>query len=79
MSTVLYRYFGLKFCRGDSRRGRRPGFSDAAPPHLAKPLYLLFIEHLQRFDLQVSEGVFGADMQLEIHNDGPVTLIVESP
>ena len=64
---------------GDSRRGRRPGFSDAAPPHQAAPLYQLFIEHLQNFGLPVATGVFGADMQVEIHNDGPVTLIIESP
>lgn len=64
---------------GDCRRGRRPGFTEAAPPAQAEPLYEQFIRELEGLGLQVARGVFGAQMVVEIHNDGPVTLIVESP
>jgi D-aminoacyl-tRNA deacylase len=59
---------------GDSRRGNRPSYIDAAPPELAEPLY-------ERFCLRLAarKGVFGALMQVELVNDGPVTLLVESP
>ena len=62
---------------GDARKGRRPSFSDAAPPDLAEPLVNRFIELLRAEELPVETGVFGALMQVEIHNDGPVTLILE--
>lgn len=63
---------------GDTRKGRRPGFDEAASPPQAQTLYESFVAALKRFPLRVAEGVFGADMQVEIHNDGPVTFMVES-
>jgi D-tyrosyl-tRNA(Tyr) deacylase len=62
---------------GDASKGRRPSFIDAARPELAIPLYERFLEALRRLGLTVSAGEFGADMQVEIHNDGPVTLILD--
>jgi D-tyrosyl-tRNA(Tyr) deacylase len=62
---------------GDTRKGRRPSFTDAAPPHLAEPLVDRFVEFLRAESLSVETGVFGAVMQVEIHNDGPVTLLLE--
>lgn len=63
---------------GDCRRGNRPGFTDAAPPALADPLYQHFAALLARTGVSpVQTGVFGAHMLVEIHNDGPVTLILE--
>jgi D-tyrosyl-tRNA(Tyr) deacylase len=62
---------------GDARKGRRPSFTDAAPPDLAEPLVNRFVEFLRTHGLAVETGVFGAVMQVEIHNDGPVTLILE--
>ncbi len=64
---------------GDTRKGRRPGFSDAAPPQVARVFYEGFVEALQGLGVPVRTGVFGAHMHVEIHNDGPVTLMVESP
>jgi D-tyrosyl-tRNA(Tyr) deacylase len=63
---------------GDLRKGRRPSFTDSAPPEIAEPLYQRFIANLRELGLNVAEGVFGAMMLVEIHNDGPVTLILES-
>jgi D-tyrosyl-tRNA(Tyr) deacylase len=62
---------------GDAGKGRRPSFIDAARPELAIPLYERFLEALGRLGLTVAAGEFGADMQVEIHNDGPVTLILD--
>lgn len=62
---------------GDCRKGRRPSFSNSAPPHQAKELYNLFIEKLKKSGLKVETGIFGAMMQVDIDNDGPVTLLVE--
>ena len=62
---------------GDTRKGRRPSFTDAAAPDLAEPLVSRFVELLCAEGLPVATGVFGAIMQVEIHNDGPVTLILE--
>lgn len=64
---------------GDCRRGRRPSFVEAARPELAEPLYERFVELLEGLGITVARGVFGAFMAVEIHNDGPVTVIVESP
>jgi D-tyrosyl-tRNA(Tyr) deacylase len=63
---------------GDARKGRRPSFVEAAPPERARPLYEAFAEHLRGLGLRVGTGVFGAHMRVEIHNDGPVTLMIES-
>ncbi len=63
---------------GDTRKGRRPGFDEAARPEQAEPLYRAFIGELRRHGLTVAEGVFGAMMLVEIHNDGPVTFLLES-
>jgi D-tyrosyl-tRNA(Tyr) deacylase len=62
---------------GDSAKGRRPSFIDAARPETAIPLYERFVDALRARGLEVATGEFGADMQVEIHNDGPVTLILE--
>jgi len=62
---------------GDSAKGRRPSFTDAARPETAIPLYQRFVGALRARGLEVATGDFGADMQVEIHNDGPVTLILE--
>ena len=61
----------------DARKGRRPSFTDAAPPEVAVPLYEHFIARLRSAGTTVATGRFGADMQVEIHNDGPVTLWLE--
>jgi D-tyrosyl-tRNA(Tyr) deacylase len=62
---------------GDAGKGRRPSFIDAARPETAIPLYQRFVAALRAGGLEVATGEFGADMQVEIHNDGPVTLILE--
>jgi D-aminoacyl-tRNA deacylase len=62
---------------GDAEKGRRPSFIDAARPETAVPLYERFLEALRERGFEVAAGRFGADMLVEIHNDGPVTLILE--
>ncbi len=62
----------------DTRKGRRPSFIRAAHPETSEPLYRKFIACLKEMNLKVEEGIFGAMMKVEIHNDGPVTLMVES-
>jgi len=64
---------------GDARKGRRPSFTGAAPPAIALPLYQAFVEAVSARGIAVETGEFGADMRVEIANDGPVTLIVETP
>lgn len=64
---------------GDCRKGRRPGFSDAARPDVAEPLYDAFNEALRTYGLRVATGQFGADMRVNLTNWGPVTLILDSP
>jgi len=63
----------------DCRKGRRPSFLDSAPPEIAEPLYEEFQINLKALGIPVASGRFGADMQVELVNDGPVTLIVDSP
>jgi D-aminoacyl-tRNA deacylase len=62
---------------GDARKGRRPSFVDAARPETAIPLYERFVERLRGTGLAVETGEFGAMMDVELVNDGPVTLILE--
>ena len=62
---------------GDCRKGRRPSFVDAAAPPIAIPLYEAFVNGVKRLGIPVATGRFGADMQVELVNDGPVTLIVD--
>lgn len=65
---------------GDTSKGNRPGFTNAAKPDEAIPIYEKFIEQMKENlgDRKVKAGIFGAMMQVKIFNDGPVTLIVES-
>ncbi len=62
----------------DASRGRRPSFVQAAPPEISNPLFDRFVERLKKSGLRVEQGVFGAMMLVEIHNDGPVTIILDS-
>lgn len=62
----------------DVRRGRRPSFTQAAEPRKAEGLYNKFVEILKASGLEVQTGSFGAKMSVEIHNDGPVTIIMHS-
>jgi D-tyrosyl-tRNA(Tyr) deacylase len=64
---------------GDTRKGRRPSFTDAAPPPVAIPLYEAFVAAVAAFGVPTATGRFGADMAVELVNDGPVTLIVDTP
>lgn len=61
----------------DTRRGNRPGFSTAAPPDLAEPLYERYVAELRSRCADVQTGRFGADMQVSLVNDGPVTILLE--
>ena len=63
---------------GDTTQGRRPFFGDAARPEIAEPLYEKFIALVKSYGVNVATGKFGGDMKVEIHNDGPVTLMIES-
>lgn len=63
---------------GDCIKGRRPGFVDAARPELANPLYEKFLEKCRSFGVKTEAGIFGADMKVELLNDGPVTLIIDT-
>lgn len=63
---------------GDCRKGKRPSFIAAAPPPVAIPLYGAFINAVKALGVPIATGRFGADMQVELVNDGPVTLIVDS-
>lgn len=62
---------------GDTRRGNRPGFETAAKPEQAVVLYEYFVESLRRKNIPVATGVFQADMQVALINDGPVTFMLE--
>ena len=63
---------------GNTRKGRRPSFIEAAPPEFSEPLYEKFVGFLKESGLKVATGEFGAMMLVEINNHGPVTIIVES-
>lgn len=64
---------------GDCRKGKRPSYAHAARPEMAEGLYRAFIDAVRDQGIPVQEGVFGAMMDVELVNDGPVTLIVDSP
>jgi D-tyrosyl-tRNA(Tyr) deacylase len=63
---------------GDCRKGRRPGFTGAAPPALAGPLYEAFVVALKALGVPTATGRFAADMQVELVNDGPVTFVIDT-
>lgn len=63
---------------GSCRKGNRPSFSTSAPPEIAKPLYKEFSDLLRKQHI-VGTGVFGADMKVDLCNDGPVTLVIDTP
>ena len=63
---------------GDVRKGRRPSFIDAARPEVAEPLFAAFCEELRRSGLHVETGTFQTHMEVELVNDGPVTILVDS-
>ncbi|PYX46359.1 MAG: D-tyrosyl-tRNA(Tyr) deacylase [Acidobacteria bacterium] len=63
---------------GDVRRGKRPSFDDAAPPELARRLYELFVEHIRASGLRCETGRFQEMMQVELLNEGPVTILIDS-
>jgi D-tyrosyl-tRNA(Tyr) deacylase len=61
----------------DTRKGNRPSFIDAALPEMARPLVDYFIKTLGKLGVETQSGEFGADMLVEIHNDGPVTILLD--
>ena len=62
---------------GDASKGRRPSYINALNGSLAKPLYDKFNEELRKYGVEVETGIFGADMKVELINDGPVTIMLE--
>jgi D-tyrosyl-tRNA(Tyr) deacylase len=63
---------------GDCRQGKRPNFLDAAPPDKAERLYDVFIDKINKYDLKIETGEFKAMMDVNLVNDGPVTLLIDS-
>ena len=63
---------------GDASKGNRPSFTLAARPEIAEPLYEFTAEEIGRYGITVKKGIFGADMQISQHNDGPVTILLET-
>jgi D-tyrosyl-tRNA(Tyr) deacylase len=64
---------------GDARKGRRPTWNAAAPGPVSEPVYDAFCAELEGLGARVDRGVFGADMQVSLVNDGPVTMVLDSP
>ena len=62
---------------GDASKGRRPSYINALNGSLAKPLYDKFNEELRKYGVEVETGIFGADMKVELINDGPITIMLE--
>jgi D-tyrosyl-tRNA(Tyr) deacylase len=60
------------------REGRRPSFTQAAPPEIAQPLYEHFIQEVRKSGISIATGIFGAEMKVSLINDGPVTFLIES-
>lgn len=63
---------------GDCIKGKRPSFIEAARPEIAIPLYERFLDNISNLGIHVEKGIFGADMKVELLNDGPVTLIIDT-
>ena len=63
---------------GDARKGRRPTWNAAAPGPVAEPVYLAVCQGLEELGTHVERGVFGADMAVQLVNDGPVTMVLET-
>ncbi len=63
---------------GDARKGRRPGYSTAASPSEAEEMYLKLIEKAKKLPVKTESGIFQANMQVELMNDGPITLLLDS-
>ncbi|MBR4724037.1 MAG: D-tyrosyl-tRNA(Tyr) deacylase [Clostridia bacterium] len=63
---------------GNCKKGRRPDFTSAGNPEIAKAMYEKFIDYCQKSFKDVESGIFGADMKVDLENDGPVTLIIDS-
>jgi D-tyrosyl-tRNA(Tyr) deacylase len=74
-STLVVSQFTLY---ADTSRGRRPGFTDAAPPDLAERLYLRFADALRALGVTVATGRFGAEMAVDLVNDGPFTIWLDT-
>lgn len=62
----------------DCKRGRRPGFTNAAKPNIAIPLYEYFNQAIKENNVHIETGIFGADMKVSLLNDGPITIILDS-
>lgn len=62
---------------GDCRKGKRPSYTEATPPETAEPLFIRFVEFLRQEGVPVQIGSFGEHMEVELVNDGPVTVVVE--
>lgn len=63
---------------GDCRKGRRPSFTQAAPPDMAKRYYDLFVEKIGKLNIPIATGIFQAKMEVSLLNDGPVTILLDS-
>lgn len=63
---------------GDVRKGKRPSFTDSAPPEVAEEMYLKFIDKCAEMGIKTEKGMFGANMKVSLINDGPVTILLDS-